>query len=95
MNLGAEFVAGDLREESLRQWARLPHLFLAALVPVASALAQTDEASSDQLKQAEQKPARTTQQAALGMIDQVLAGVRSLSLPQTRIAIEAEAFFLA
>jgi hypothetical protein len=73
------------------RWAHLPQVLFAALalhVCAQSQIAQGTEAS----KQIQDKQAETQEQAALALLEQVLAGVKNLTLPQNRIAIEAEAF---
>jgi hypothetical protein len=73
------------------RWARLPQVILATVAIQVCAAAQA-AGSTDSSKEIEDKRAETRQRAARGLLEQVLAGVKSLSLPQNRIAIEAEAF---
>jgi hypothetical protein len=76
------------------RWARLPQVFLAVITAHICAVAQVAGSAdlSNRCSMIDDKQAETRQQAARGLLEQVLAGVKSLSLPQNRIAIEAEAF---
>ena len=77
----------------MRQWARLRYILLATVTLAIPSPAQLSEKSESQPQQANGEVESPSQrQAALAMLDQVLAGVKSLSLPQNRIAIESEAF---
>jgi hypothetical protein len=77
--------------------ARFPHLLLAAVTLAALCTAQLAESQpqsiADRANPPEAEKARLARhQAALGMLDLVLAGAKSLTLPQNRLAIESEAF---
>jgi len=78
--------------------ARFPHILLAAITLAALYAVQFAESQSPQpsAQQANPPEAEKDQlarrQAALAMLDLVLAGAKSLSLPQNRLAIESEAF---
>jgi hypothetical protein len=78
--------------------ARFPHILLAAITLAALCAAQFAEAQSPQPSAQQANPPEAEKgrlvrrQAALAMLDLVLAGAKSLSLPQNRIAIASEAF---
>jgi hypothetical protein len=80
------------------RWARFPQIFFATVILAAPALAQLAEPQSTESGDPQAKPAGAEKnsparhEAALAMLDLVLAGARNLSLPQNRIAIESEAF---
>lgn len=77
---------------------RFPHILLAAITLAALCAAQFAEAQSPQPSAPQDNPPEAEKdrlvrrQAALAMLDLVLAGAKSLSLPQNRIAIASEAF---
>ena len=78
--------------------ARCPHILLAAITLAALCAAQFAEAQSPQPSAPQANPPEAEKdrlvrrQAALAMLDLVLAGAKSLSLSQNRIAIASEAF---
>jgi len=78
--------------------ARFPRILLAAVTLAALCAAQFAESQSPQSGAEHANPPDAEKdrlarhQAALGMLDLVLAGAKSLSLPQNRLAIESEAF---
>jgi hypothetical protein len=81
-----------------RRAAPFPHVFFAIVALTALCFSQFAESQSPQpsARQAKspeaEKDQLTRRQAALAMLDLVLAGAKSLSLPQNRLAIESEAF---
>ena len=78
--------------------ARFPHILLAAITLAALCAAQFAESQSPQPSAQQANPPEAEKdrlarrQAALAMLDLVLTGAKSLSLPQNRLAIESEAF---
>jgi hypothetical protein len=77
---------------------RRPRVLLAAVTLAALCTAQVAESQSPQSGAERSNPPEAEKdrlarhRAAAEMLDQVLAGVKSLSLPQNRLAIESEAF---
>ena len=75
---------------------RLAHLrqtLLATLILALPCLAQLADQGGNPTPQAsDAKTPPDQQRAALSMLDQVLAGMKNLSVPENRIAIGAEAF---
>lgn len=68
-------------------------LALAALCSASIAKSQSSQPAAQQANPPEsENDSRARHQAAAEMLDLVLAGAKSLSLPQNRIAIESEAF---
>ena len=66
---------------------------LAALCSAPLAESQSPQPGAQQVNPPEtQKDLLARHQAALGMLDQILAGAKSLTLPQNRLVIESEAF---
>jgi hypothetical protein len=75
------------------KWAPLRHVLPAIFLLAGTLLAQTTESPQNQSRQSEnEKQAVAQRQAAVALLDEVMSGVKSLGLPQNRIAIEAEAF---
>jgi len=87
----------------MHRWARFTHILFIGTILTAPALAQLEtpqpapqappSAPADAKSKAEQEKETTARhQAALTLLDLVLAGVKNLSLPQNRIAIASDAF---
>jgi hypothetical protein len=80
------------------QCARFPHLLLAVVTLATLCTAQLAPSQSPQSGAERANPPESEKdrlarhQAAVEMLDLVLTGARSLSLPQNRLAIESEAF---
>src|SRR5215467_3828336 len=70
--------------------AILRFVFLSMCLAVAGAIAQQVESAPSVSKAAEQSP--SARQSAMSLIEEVLAGTNSLSLPSNRLAIELRAF---
>jgi hypothetical protein len=87
----------------MHRWARLTYILLTTAALTAPTLAQlatpqpasqaAPSAPTDAKSKAEQeKETAARHQAALSLLDLVLAGSKNLSLPQNRIAIASDAF---
>jgi len=78
--------------------ARFPHILLAVITLAALCAAQFAESQSPQPSAQQANPPEAEKdrlarrQAALAMLDLVLTGAKSLSLPQNRLAVASEAF---
>ena len=78
--------------------ARFPHILLAAITLAALCAAQFAESQAPQPSPQQANPPEAEKdrlarrQAALAMLDLVLTGAKSLSLPQNRLAVASEAF---
>src|SRR5437660_1755443 len=80
-------------EESMIRLAHLRQTLLATLILALPCLAQLADQGGNPTPQAsDAKTPPDQQRAALSMLDQVLAGMKNLSVPENRIAIGAEAF---
>lgn len=90
----------------MHRWPRFAHVLFTIAVLTAPSLAQfrtlqpspqpaasdLTSSSSSQSKAEKEKETFARHQAALTLLDQVLAGSKNLSLPQNRIAIASDAF---